>query len=213
MNRKKIGEQLKKTNRRVWKLRIIQHITRRGTCWESMPNIARCLRIGKKRLTKYLSELRAAGKIQTTYRVRTTHIHEVRWRAQIPYPSQLDDAGFPPKQANALTALFSYNEIAMADIAKITLCSPNTARRAVWRAVKLGLLRVHENPGFMHNFSWLGSVIRCLGKRAPKRYYRPLSKLHQVKHVSGTKAPSGEKISETASGFGVLALTDDDIPT
>ena len=212
MNRNKIGRRLKQTNRRVWKLRIIQHITRRGSCWESMPNIAKALRIGKKRLTRYLDELRAAGKVQTTYRVRTTHIHEVRWRHQIPFPSQLDDAGFTPKQANALTCLFQFNEIAVADIGRQTLCSANTARRAIWRAAKLGLLRIHERPGFIHSFSWIGSVVKCLGKRTPKRFLRPLSKLHPVKPIGGMKAPSGEKIRRTASGSQVLTVDDDDIP-
>lgn len=188
IDRAKIGRRLKQTNRRVWKLRIIQHITRRGTCWESMPNIARCLRIGKKRLTKYLDELRAAGKIKTTYRVRATQIHEVQWRHQIPYPSMLDDAGFTPKQANALTVLFKYCDIAMKDIGQQSLCSPNTARRAIWRAARLGLLRIHRNPGFCHSFSWIGKVVRCLGKRSTKVFQRPLSKITLVKDVCRSKA-------------------------
>ena len=191
---KSIGSRTKRTNRRVWKLRIIQHLTRRGTCWESIPNIARCLRIGKKRVTRYLEELRAAGAIKTTYRVRATQIHEVRWSKQIVFPSRIDDAGFTPKQANALTALFSYNEIAMKDIAKKTLCSANTARRAVWKAARLGFLKITEQPGFVHYFSWTAKVIRCLGRRAPKRYRRPLSKLAPVKHVVTRKHPVGENL-------------------
>lgn len=210
IDRKKIGRRTVQTNRRVWKIRILQHIGRRGKCWESMPNIAKALRIGKRRLTRYLEELRAAGKIQTTYRVRTTHIHMLRTSCIGIFPSKIDDAGLTPKQANALTALFKFGEISMADIGQQTLCSANTARRAVWKAMKLGLLKIIENPGFVHRFIFASKVIRCLGKRTPKRFHRPLSQLHQLKHSEKRKHGSVENLRtscDDSDGF-----QDGDIP-
>ena len=189
----------KMTNRRVIKIRLLQHIGRRGSCWESIPNIAKALRIGKKRVTRYLDELRAEGKVRTTYRVRTTHIHEVTLNGWIRFPAMIDDLRFTPKQANALTALFRHNEIAVRDIGKLTLCSANTARRAIWKAAQAGILRIHPRAGFIHRFSWLGKAVRCLGKRTPKRHQRPLSKLHPQKRVPDCKAPSGEKLRPSGS--------------
>ena len=179
-DRKAIGERCRQTNRRVWKLRIIQHLTRRGECWETMATMAKTLRIGRRRLTKYLEELRAAGKIETFYRNRTTNIHRVRAGKGIRFPSKIDDSKFTPKQANALTALFRYNEISMKDIGAQTLSSPATARRAVWKAHRLGLLRITIQKGFCHFFSWTWKVAKVLGKSTRKAFHQPLSRYSRV---------------------------------
>ena len=176
-----IGKRTRKTNRRVWKLRILQHIARRKVCWESMPNIARSLRIGRKRLTRYLDELRAGGLIETKYRAKQTNVHRTTKKGFAIFPALIDDLKLPPKQANALTALFHYSEIPMREIASKTLCGINTARRAVWNASKAGLLKITEQPGFEHWYSWNFKVCKALRGAPTKSWRKPLSKLKRVK--------------------------------
>ena len=187
MSTKKVGLRTRQTNRRAWKLRILQHISRRKRCYESMPNIARALRIGKKRLTKYLDELRAAGKVQTIWRNRATHIHVISTGYYIHCPSALDDAKLTPKQYQCLTELFKFTQISLANIGINTLTSKNTARRAVRAAERAGLLKITPQPGFCHLFQWTGKVLKAFRKRATKPFREPVPKSRRVKEVTVRK--------------------------
>ena len=192
----KTAKRTRQTNRRVWKLRILQHIARRRVCWESMPNIARSLRIGRKRLTKYLDELRRAGLVETEYRDRRTNIHRCTDKGFRIFPSLIDDLRLPPKQANALTALFTYNEIPLKDIAADTLCSINTARRAVWKASKAGLLKITQQSGFEHFYSWTFPICKALRRTPTKCWREPIPKVPWVKPVVVKSDSEREKLAK-----------------